>query len=203
MLKVLLSLTALVGVAIAGAAYAGPGPVSPITLNVGGYNDFAAGIFHESQGVFGGTAKTNNHDFEDEFKINFDAMGKASNGMEYGANISLWNGPEVGNSWTGGANTVELNSAYVWMSGMFGKLLLGDEHGASDLFVYAPTVGEGQIDGRYMDFVSPFKLARFQASGVDNTEHSTKVTYYTPKVGNEENKLQFGISRIGGVQNLI
>ena len=129
-----------------------------------------------------------------------DAVGKASNGVQYGANIGLWNGPEVGNLWTGGGSSVELNSAYVWMSGAFGKVLFGDEHGASDLFVYAPTIGEGQVDGRYQDFVSPFLVARFQPSGIDNTEHSTKITYYTPKVGNESNKLQLGFLCSSDVQ---
>jgi hypothetical protein len=73
-------------------------------------------------------------------------------------------------------------------------LLLGDAHGATDLFVYAPTVGEGQVDGRYMDFVSPLTLIRFYASGIDNTEHSTNVTYYTPKVGNDNHKVQLGLT---------
>jgi hypothetical protein len=185
----------LVGsVALAGAAHAAPAPTSPITLNVGGYVDFVAGFYHEAAGtVQPGTERTD-RDFEDEFKVNFDAMGKASNGMQYGANVSLWNGPEATNLWRGNANGVEVNSAYVWTSGAFGKLLLGDEHGASDLFVYAPTVGEGQIDGRYMDFVSPLTLARFYASGIDNTEHSTNITYYTPKVGNDDHKVQLGIT---------
>jgi len=47
-----------------------------------------------------------------------------------------------------------------------------------------------------MDFTSPFTLARFQPSGIDNTEHSTKITYYTPKIGNDENKVQLGVSYI-------
>lgn len=213
MRKILLATTALVGVAIgtAGVAHAAA-PASPITVNVGGYVDFIAGFSHESQGAldsvssvpfdaFGSESAIDisegqriSHDFETEFKLNIDAMGKAANGIQYGANIGLWNGPEVGNLWTGGGNTVELNSAYVWLSGAFGKALFGDEHGASDLFVYAPTVGEGQVDGRYMDFVSPFTLARVQASGIDNTEHSTKITYYTPKVGNDDHKVQLGVS---------
>jgi len=191
MRKVLLATTAIVGVALAGAAQAAT--TSPITLNVGGYDDFVAGEFHEAQGVLPGLSRSNGS-FEDEFKVNFDAMGKGSNGVEYGANISLWNGPEVTNLWTGGNNSVEVNSAYVWMSGAFGKVLMGDEHGASDLQVYAPTVGEGQVDGRYMDFTSPFTLTRVYASGIDNTEHSTKITYYTPKVGNDVAKVQLGAS---------
>lgn len=190
MRKVLLATTALVGVALAGAAHAAA--TSPITLNVGGYDDFVAGRFHEAQGT--STVGRAHGDFENEYKINFDALGKASNGVEYGANVSLWNGPEVGNLWTGGGNTVEVNSAYVWLSGAFGKVLMGDEHGASDLQVYAPTVGEGQVDGRFQDFTSPTTLARVYAAGLDNTEHSTKITYYTPKVGNDMGKVQLGVS---------
>ncbi|MDX2028411.1 MAG: porin [Alphaproteobacteria bacterium] len=209
MRKVLLATTALVGVALFGAtspAQAAPAP-SPITVNMGGYVDFVAGFYRESPGTEPGE-KRSSRDFLTEFKINVEAMGKAANGIEYGANISLWNGPEVSDfvpafdnigspeqtPWSGGRNNVTVNSAYVWTSGAFGKALFGDEHGASDLFVYAPTVGEGQIDGRYMDFVDPMTLARFQPSGIDNTEHSTKITYYTPKVGNDNHKVQAGVS---------
>jgi len=194
MRKILLATTALIGVAFAGAAHAAA-PASPISLNVGGYDDFVAGL--DNGGYTKPTGgKTVHDDFENEFKLSFDALGKASNGVEYGANIGLWNGPEVGNNWVGGQNGVTLNSGYVWMSGAFGKVLFGDEHGASDLFVYAPTVGEGQIDGRFRDFTSNAKVADFaiMPSGFDNTEHSTKVTYYTPKVGNDANKLQLGVS---------
>ncbi len=206
MRKLLLATTALFGaVAFAGAAHAMPAQTSPITLNVGGYVDFVAGFFHEATALTP-TQSHASHDFESEFKINFDAMGKAANGMQYGANVSLWNGNDVttqastaagadtATPYSGGKGSVELASAYVWMSGAFGKLMLGDEHGATDLFVYAPTVGEGQVDGRYTDFTDSLRLARFQPSGFDNTEHSTKITYYTPKVGNDNNKVQLGLS---------
>lgn len=191
MRKVLLATTALVGVAFAGAAHAAS--TSPISLNVGGYTDFVAGLYHESQATSAKGGRTS-RDFETEYKINFDAVGKGSNGIEYGANVSLWNGPEAANLWAGGGTAATINSAYVWLSGAFGKVMMGDAHGATDLFVYAPTVGEGQIDGRYQDFVDPTTLARFYASGVDNTEHSTKITYYTPKVGNDMNKVQLGVT---------
>ncbi len=92
MRKILLATTALIGVAFAGAAQAAA-PASPISLNVGGYNDFVAGMGHGGINTQGSSAV--NKDFEDEFKIAFDALGKASNGMEYGANISLWNGAEA------------------------------------------------------------------------------------------------------------
>ena len=194
MRKVLLATTALIGVAFAGAAHAAA-PASPISLNVGGYDDFVAG--YQSGGGTTVAGNKNVHgDFENEFKISFDALGKASNGVEYGANIALWNGAEATTAipWSGGSNGVTVNSAYVWLSGAFGKALFGDEHGASDLFVYAPTVGEGQIDGRYHDFTNASHIAFLTPSGFDNTEHSTKVTYYTPKVGNDISKVQLGIS---------
>ncbi len=196
MRKVLLATTALIGVALAGSVQAAP--TSPISLNVGGYDDFIAGFYHQSQGVLGTSpaARQTTHDFENEYKINFDATGKGSNGVEYGANISLWNGSEEGLLWGNAGTQANMNSAYVWLSGAFGKALFGDEHGASDLFVYAPTVGEGQVDGRYRDFVGASTLAFFQPSGIDNTEHSTKITYYTPKVGNDNNKVQLGVSYI-------
>jgi hypothetical protein len=196
MRKVLLATTALIGVALAGSAHAAA--TSPISLNVGGYDDFVAGLYHQAQGVTGGVSS--NHDFENEYKLNFDATGKASNGVEYGGNISIWNGQELAGTAPGGT-AANMNSAYVWLSGAFGKVLFGDEHGASDLFVYAPTVGEGQIDGRYRDFVSTRTLADFFASGIDNTEHSTKITYYTPKVGNADNKVQLGVSYLPQMYN--
>ncbi|HUY68801.1 MAG TPA: porin [Alphaproteobacteria bacterium] len=208
MRKLLLATTALVGgiVIATGTAHAQAMEGSnsaPITLNVGGYVDFAAGFYQESNGGNNAVAATapgkttrSGHDFETEYKLNFDAMGKANNGIEYGANVSLWNGAEATTAtpFSGGSNGVTVNSAYVWMAGDFGKVLMGDVHGATDLFVYAPTVGEGQIDGRYMDFTDPTTLARFQPSGIDNTEHSTNVTFYTPKVGNDDNKVQLGIT---------
>ena len=49
MRKVLLATTALIGVALAGAAQAAP--ASPLSLNVGGYNDFVAGIDNGSSAV--------------------------------------------------------------------------------------------------------------------------------------------------------
>jgi hypothetical protein len=203
MRKILLATTAIVGFAFAGAAQAAA-PASPISLNVGGYDDFVAGYQSGGAAVSGGT-KAVHADFENEYKISFDALGKASNGVEYGANIALWNGAEVNNStpWSGGGSTAVVNSAYVWLSGAFGKVLFGDEHGATDLFVYAPTVGEGQIDGRYTDFVDSQRIASplIRASGSDNTEHSTKVTYYTPKVGNDTNKVQVGVSYAPSLYN--
>jgi hypothetical protein len=82
------------------------------------------------------------------------------------------------------------------MSGAFGKIQLGDSHGATDLNVNAPTVGEGQVEGRYIDFLDTFQFAKTFVAGVDNTDHSTNVTYFTPKVGNDNNKVQLGVTYV-------
>jgi len=202
MRKILLATSALV--AFSGAAQAAE---SPITVNVGGYVDFRAALFHESNdtvNIPASGAFRRDHDFETEYRLNVSAEGKAANGIEYGGLVSLWNGPDYTDAnnngsnnirgFTGGANRVRMDQAYVWMSGAWGKVILGDDHGASDLFVYAPTVGEGQIDGTYTDFTDPSTLWRIMPSYIDNTENSTKLTYYTPKVGNANHKLQLGVS---------
>lgn len=206
MRKLLLATSALV--AFAGAAQAAD---SPITVNVGGYVDFRAALFHESTdpvnmaagyasyadadaGTLTNATSRRDHDFETEYRLNISAEGKASNGIEYGGLISLWNGADYTDDFTGGSNTVHMDQAYIWMSGAWGKFILGDDHGASDLFVYAPTVGEGQIDGTYTDFTDPNTLMRLMPSFIDNVENSTKITYYTPKVGNTNHKLQLGAS---------
>ncbi len=198
MRKILLATTALV--AFAGAAQAAG---SPITVNVGGYVDFRAAQFHENTNNTTDTTtiedaavrlSRRDNDFESEFRLNISAEGKAANGIEYGGLISLWNGADYTDTWTGGNNRVHEDQGYVWMSGAWGKFILGDDHGASDLFVYTPTVGEGQVDGTYTDFTDPTTLKVFSPSFIDNTENSTKITYYTPKVGNENHKLQLGAS---------
>ncbi len=195
MRKVLLATTALV--AFAGAAQAAE---SPITINVGGYVDFRAALM---SGV--NTSSTSSHvgesarhgDFETEYRINMAAEGKAAHGIEYGAMVSLWNGKGY-NSNTGadnaGGNQVREDQAYVWMSGNWGKVIFGDEHGASDLYTYAPTVGEGQIDGSYTNFTDQGQLRLMHPTYFDATENATKATYYTPKVGNANHKVQLGVS---------
>ncbi|MDD2325513.1 MAG: porin [Alphaproteobacteria bacterium] len=182
MRKILLATTALV--AFAGAAQAAE---SPVQVTLGGSVDFRAALFHEADHTSMNARRGG--DFQTEYDLTVAAEGKAAGGIEYGALIDLNNDR---NNVTG--NEVAMEQAYVWMSGAFGKVLMGDEHGASDLFVYAPTVGEGQIDGSYTNFVDSTTLAPFQPVYVDATENSTKATYYTPKVGNANHKVQLGVS---------
>ncbi len=179
MRKILLATSALV--AFAGAAQAAE---SPIQVTAGGYVDFRAALFHESEATNTGRRAG---DFATEYGINFAAEGKAAGGIEYGAMITLNNRENTAN------DQIRMDGAYIWMSGAFGKVLMGDEHGASDLFVIAPTVGEGQIDGEYL-FTDSNTLWELKPTVLDAKENHTKFTYYTPKVGNADHKVQLGVS---------
>ena len=98
MRKILLATTALV--AFAGAAQAAE---SPISVNVGGYVDFRAAQFHESDKSQGTSivSKRRSTDFETEYRLNISAEGKAANGIEYGGLVSLWNLRRTRTYWSG------------------------------------------------------------------------------------------------------
>jgi len=200
MRKILLATTALVGIAAFAPTAQAQTKDSPLNVNIGGYVDFRAGAFTETDDVLGSPSistaagERRNHDFETEFKINVDVDGKAMRGIEYGGRVSLWNGATFRGIGSGGTG-VQTADAYVYLSGAYGKVVLGDHNGASDLIVYAPTVGLGQVDGQYTNFTDPTTLAPFMPTYIENgTDYSTKVTYMTPKVGNDKHKVQLGLS---------
>jgi outer membrane protein OmpU len=191
MRKILLASSALVGVAmLAAPAFAGD-----LTVKLSGYDDAMLG-FNDHTGTAdaasgGADVKSNDVGMENLFDINVSVEGKGSNNLDYGAMISLWNGPSYTNGWgTIGGTAVTDQQAYVWMSNNWGKLMMGDAHGASDLFVYAPTVGSNQIDGYYQQFMNLARDWRALPTFIDNNESSTRITYYTPKVSG----FQAGIS---------
>lgn len=166
---------------------------SPIQVTMGGYVDFRAAMFHESVKLLGNNATNarRHGDFATEYGLNIAAVGKAS-GVDYGAAVVLNNRATQFEAVP--TNQIKMDQAYVWVSGKYGKALLGDEHGASDLFVIAPTVGEGQIDGSYTYFTDTNTLARFQPAYIDLLENNSKATYYTPKFGNNDHTVQLGLS---------
>jgi hypothetical protein len=190
MRKILLATTALVGFAVAGAAQAA---TSPLTVTVGGDVDFVAGAFHSSEASAPRTDSSNGS-FETLYDLNFGVAGKAGNGLEYGGTLSLNNNPDISNYFRGNSNGIEVTTADLFLSGAFGKVQLGDSQGATDLAVGTPTVGEGQVNGRYIDFLNTLTFAKTFVTGIDGTDHSTNITYYTPKVGNDTNKVQAGVT---------
>lgn len=191
MRKILLATSALV--LAAGAAQAAD-DAKGLKLEMSGYANFIGGVVNESDDTtFAATSvDRNEHDFETEVKVVVDAIGKGAGDFEYGARIGFWNGANNQDGFNGGENDIKTQDAYVYMGSNWGRVILGDHTGASDMFVYAPYVGLGQVDGAFSDFTSNATLAPFFPAYIDNEEVATKATYYTPVVSG----FQFGISYI-------
>jgi hypothetical protein len=199
MRKILLATTALVGLVAAGAAQAAT--TSPVTVNVGGDVDFLAGAFHEAAKTVSTGADRASSDFETLYDLDFSVAGKANNGVQYGGLLSMNNTPDINNNLNGAGSGLNITAANLFMSGAFGKVQLGDSHGATDLALSAPTVGEGQVNGRYIDFLDTNTYAKTLVLGVDSIDHSTNITYFTPKVGNDMNKVQAAVSFVPNFYN--
>ena len=176
MKKILLATTAL----IAAGVFASPAQAN-LEVTVGGYAAFQAAMFDNDQ------TNESGRDFQSEAQILVSADATADNGLQYGAKVLLDASSDDSN------NTDEVG---LYLAGSFGRVEMGDDDGASELAVFAPTVGIGQINGSYDDYV----LATAQGHALNDrgdhsftsldTDDSTKITYYTPKY----NGVQFGVS---------
>lgn len=156
--------------AIAIVAVMGSPARAELEVTVGGFASFQAAMFDND------VANSSDRDFTTEAQITVNADATADNGLQYGAKITL----DVSTSDTANAEEVA-----IYLAGGWGRVELGDDDGASELVVIAPTVGIGQINGSYDDFTPVGAHMRndrgdhaFTAIDSDN---STKVTYYTPK----------------------
>ena len=187
MRKLLLATTALAGAALCGAAEAN------MEVTVGGYNDFRAGFTGQDLSAGAGIARRTN-DFQNEFQLEVEAKNKTSNGLEYGAVATLWNGGQFGGIQQG--NTVNFHQTYGYVNGSWGQVRAGDEHGASDFAVHAPMTYDfgAQVDGNYTEFLRGQDVFAIAPSFIDDDENSTKISYLTPKLGMGAHKVQLGVS---------
>ncbi len=166
MKKVLLATTAL----IAASTFAAPAKAD-LEVTIGGFTSFQAGFFDHD------TADAN-RDFQSEAQIAVMADGTADNGLQYGAKVLM------DASTSDSANTDEVG---LYLAGSWGRVEMGDDDGASELVVFAPTVGIGQINGSYDDFIPVTAQAHLVNDRGDHNftaidgDDSTKITYYTPK----------------------
>jgi hypothetical protein len=175
MKKVLLATTAL----IAASAFAAPAKAD-LEVTVGGFTAFQAGFFDND------AVNSSDRDFQSEAQIAVMADGTADNGLQYGAKILL----DASTS-----DTTNSDEVGIYLAGGWGRVELGDDDGASELNVFAPTVGVGQINGSYDDYVDGtadrgLANGSFATSLNDRRDHNftaidsndaTKITYYTPK----------------------
>jgi outer membrane protein OmpU len=163
---------------LAGAAVAVPvyGAQAQLTVSLGGFTTFRAATYDSD------TPGATSREFQNETEIHIRADGKADNGLLYGAKI------ELENEASGGG--IVTDEASVYAGGAWGRITLGDDDGAGDeLFVYAPVVGNGQIDEDWFDFAGPGIDTDDLLSPTD-TSDATKITYLSPVLGG----LQAGVS---------
>lgn len=191
MKKVLLATTAL----IAASAFAAPAQAE-LEVTVGGFTAFQAAMFDDD------TANSSNRDFQSEAQILVRADATADNGLMYGAKVLM------DASTSDSANSDEVG---IYLAGSWGRVELGDDDGASELVVFAPTVGIGQINGSYDDYVSATAQAHFLNDRGDHnftaldSDDSTKITYYTPKFSGFQAgvsyapEYQFGVANVAGL----
>ncbi|MCA3249105.1 MAG: porin [Rhodospirillaceae bacterium] len=200
------TLTAAVAALVGMMAFAVSVKADPITMTVGGAITFQTGLAYEDF-----DSAYRNHELTSSPNLELGAEGKASNGLVYGARVEI-------NSSSGiNAGITKFNEVVLYLGGKWGRVELGDEDGATNrLTVTAPTdFGTGGFAGDYQRFLlintvgdtSNFDLTRssegaffrglansykagLSESGIESYEHSTKLTYLTPKLAN----LQLGIS---------
>lgn len=213
MKKVLIATTALLGV----IALSAPVQADPLKVTVGGSVAFEAGFADEDFDsnyrnydftsspavVFGAEGKASNGLV---YGGKVEVSNQSSFATDYGTSA-------------GRTDSIEFNKAVTYLSGKWGRVELGDENSASNrLTVTAPTgFGTGGFAGDYQKFLlintvgydtNNFALAqggyegvnfRYLAnsykptlteSGLETYEHSTKVTYLTPKFSG----FQLGVS---------
>lgn len=185
MKRVLLATSAIAGLALASPVSA---QEAPIVVTLGGQVEFQSGFFSSDDryNITGRSFRMN-----PEIQVNADAV--ADNGLEYGAEIQI----------EASGRNFRMDEDWLYVSGNFGEIRLGDDDGAADNAVFAPTVGIGQLDGSLGDFTggnagtstdlqqlvgagtaaSPFTQAvlGINTIKVSSTADSTKIVYLTPE----------------------
>lgn len=185
MRKLWLGSTALISVlAFAPAAYA------ELEVVMGGYVSTQAGFFDNDQ------ANSSDRDFRSKSEIRINAKGTADNGLEYGARVDLLTSTNLSSN---------ARRTGIYASGRYGRVEFGDLDGASqNLSVLGPTVGIGQLNGSYVNFIPT--ASRPSGSSVDtgggmirslDSDQATKVTYYSPRLSG----FQAGVSYVPEVDS--
>ncbi|MCB1964712.1 MAG: porin, partial [Candidatus Accumulibacter sp.] len=128
-----------------------------------------------------------------EGEIIFSFQGVTDNGLTFGGQVQL---EDNANSTSGTTDIID--ESYLFVSGDFGRVLLGSENSAAYLMhITPPAVGMGLNSGSQNRFIAngtgsspfrtPFGATTIEAAGDNDSE---KITYFTPRF----NGVQLGIS---------
>lgn len=159
MKKVLLGTTALVGAALLATP-----ATAQLEVTLGGNVGFQYGFFSDDRN------DAMDHDAQTESEIVVRAQGTADNGLTYGAYIELL---------ASQSDTEASDEVNIFLSGDWGRIELGDQDGAAaNMRFIAPTVGMGQIDGAWQDWIDNGLGPQLD---LIDTSDDTKITYFTPR----------------------
>jgi hypothetical protein len=189
MKKLLFGTTALVGaVAFTNAASAQSVNVGgALDLTISGYSEFEIEYADEDLGFIDGSTDDDGEPdgdprewfFNQDHEIRFLAVGVGdATGITYGIDLQLENAGGTDAGW---------DEAFIFFSGNFGRVQLGDEDGAlSTLTISAVNVQRGTagLDGGYRAVPSAFLF---------DSGEATKATYFTPNVAGFQAGVSYAI----------
>ncbi|MEA1938519.1 MAG: porin, partial [Pseudomonadota bacterium] len=180
MKKILLAGTAIFASAamLASPAAAADG----LKLGIGGY--FSAYGVYLSQDDSAGeiAADTRNHFMRRESEIHFNGETTLDNGLTVGIDIQL----------EGETAADQIDESFIYMSGMWGKIIIGSENSAAYLLQVAAPTADGNFDGmdpNYNIVTRATNAAEYRYAQL-GTGDMDKITYISP----DYNGFKAGIS---------
>lgn len=177
MKKILLGTAAFVGIALATMtpAHAADG----LSLELGGY---AAGyVVYTDDDALSDVRK---FDLRKDTEIYLSAETALDNGLTVGAHLEV-------QADRGDNDGVLIEKSYIYMSGDWGRVNLGEEDGVAYLMQVAAPFNDSKVDGLRLD-IGTFSAATGGtiSYATDDTGYSNKVSYFTPIL----NGFQAGVS---------
>jgi predicted porin len=200
MRKILLGTTAVVGAAlIAPVAMAQmPVTVEPpralagsaagLTVRLGGYFDFRAGLVNDDADRNAVLSSTTGRrygrqrvDFQSDMELNVFVDGKASNGLQYGLVMEF----QIDNVGAGSGTALDTDEFYGYMSHPgFGTLRFGDEDSAANLLqVRTPLIRGADTDNYWDEFTfrSGGDASPSLFTAINDGNDSSKIIYLSPQ----------------------
>jgi len=186
MKKILVASTALVaaGMITAGSASAS----EKIKLGLGGYSKWwVVGAWQEGSyeaAVGNGSGSANNVDVKGDNEIWFSGSTKLDNGLEVGIQMELEAGGNTDSN-TGSGSSDTIDKSYVYVSGGFGKVIVGTEsNGTVLMHTMAPdaagnTGADGILTGG-LAIARPNAVTSRVTTEIDTDAESDKITYVAP-----------------------
>lgn len=164
--------------------------LAQVELKISGGVEFEAGYVNEDVPAAVSASDNDDFDFQTESEIVFTARGVADNGLAYGARIDL---DDIETN-----KGVGVDEVSIFLEGGWGTLVFGDDDGAADNFeTDPPTVGNGQVDGSWFDYVFVPTAINY---GTRNSGDTTKIYYASPSFSGFQVGLSYTPEDDGGDQ---